>query len=67
MLLLAVGATLYYAGVSEVSGARAPDVRPTVGAQGKSQEYEAKFDGFGCLLLWTLKAQCAAFSPPGPI
>ncbi len=50
--LLAVGATLYYASVSEVWGARAPDVRPSSGAQGIALEGPSKTGEFGRFFLW---------------
>ena len=64
VLLFAVGVSLYAPGTSEVWGARAPDVGRTSGAQGKSQESEAKLNGFGCLFLWALRGQRATSQSP---
>jgi hypothetical protein len=52
-LLLVVGVSLYLVSTSGVWGARAPDVRPSSGAQGKALEVTSKSGEFGRFFLWT--------------
>jgi hypothetical protein len=53
VLVLGVASFLCVAMTSGVWGARAPDVRLTVGAPGKSKEFSAPDTRFSRFFLWT--------------
>jgi hypothetical protein len=53
VLLIAVGVFLYATSASGLWGARAPDVRPSSGAQGIALGGPSKTGQFGSFFLWT--------------